>query len=165
MSGNGTIGNITALSTTFTFGNSNAVINASYGPSTPANLNTLAVAYNSITLTWSASVDNVAVTHYEIYRSSFGFWNVLIGTVTAPATTFVDTHVSPSTQYAYAVRARDADGNRSESTNYHWATTPAPPDNDGDGVPDVLETVFGTQSNANATGDSSLGLKINRPIP
>ena len=60
--------------------------------------------------------------------------------------------------------ARDADGNRSQAGGPSGPTTPAPPDTDADGVPDVLEIVFGTQSNANATSDSSLGLKINRPI-
>lgn len=157
--------NPAALTTTGTLSTSDVDVSATYGPSTPTNLNASAVAYNSITLTWSASVDNVAVTHYEVYRSTYGLTDVLVGTITAPTTTFVDSHVSPSTPYSYAVKARDADSNRSAASSSVSPTTPAPPDTDSDGVPDVLETVFGTQSNANATSDSSLGLKINRPIP
>lgn len=166
----GTIAGINpvALSTTGTLSTSDVNISATYGPSTPTNLSFGTVAYNSIALTWSAATDNVAVTNYDVYRAAFGYGfslEVLVGTVGGSTTTFVDTHVASSTQYGYVVRARDAEGNSSGVPGFVWTNTPAPPDTDSDGVPDVLETTFGIQSNANASGDTNLGLKINRPIP
>ena len=68
---------------------------------------------------WIASMDNVGVAGYRIYRcpgdcqdrpwpGSF----VLVGTETS-ATTFVDTTVRPDTEYTYLVTAFDAAGNES----------------------------------------------------
>ncbi|MDH5262668.1 MAG: fibronectin type III domain-containing protein, partial [Gammaproteobacteria bacterium] len=62
-----------------------------------------------ISLTWSPSVDNVAVAGYEIRRDG-----TLVTTVTG--TSYTDTGLSPNTNYTYDVQAIDDAGNRSGSS-------------------------------------------------
>jgi chitodextrinase len=85
-------------------------------PSAPSNLVATAVSSARINLTWSASTDNVAVTGYAIYRDS----NKIADT---SATSFSDLGLSASTTYAYTVKAYDAAGNTSASSNIASATT------------------------------------------
>jgi uncharacterized repeat protein (TIGR01451 family) len=90
-------------------------------PTAPGNLTATAVGSSRVDLSWEASSDNVGVTGYEIFRDG-----ALLTTVGA-VTTHSDTTVSPSTTYAYQVRARDAVGNPSGFSNTSTVTTPAPP--------------------------------------
>ena len=65
----------------------------------------------SVSLSWSAAKDDVAVTAYLVHRDG-----AVIGTVTGsaanpPATSFTDSGLRPDTLYRYAVAARDAQGN------------------------------------------------------
>src|SRR5690606_38237056 len=73
-------------------------------PSVPSNVVATAVSATEIGVSWSASTDNVGVTGYDVFRD--GVLRATVGT-----TTFSDTGLSPSTTYAYTVRARDAAGN------------------------------------------------------
>lgn len=86
-------------------------------PTTPTGLAVSTVAHNSVTLTWSASTDNVGVAGYEIYRDG-----ALAGTVGA-VTTYTDAGRSASTTYAYKVRAKDGSNNLSGFTSEVQATT------------------------------------------
>ncbi|MEV4470665.1 glycosyl hydrolase family 18 protein [Nonomuraea salmonea] len=85
-------------------------------PSVPGNLRSTGVTGGSVTLAWNASTDNVAVTGYEVYRGG-----TLVATVTG--TTYTDTGLNANTSYSYTVRARDAAGNRSGTSNSVTATT------------------------------------------
>lgn len=76
-------------------------------PSAPANVAVNGRSDTAITLAWEASTDNVEVTGYNIYRGGS-----LIGTTTG-ALTFTDRSLTPSTTYAYAVKAKDARNNES----------------------------------------------------
>ena len=71
---------------------------------------------SSVSLTWTASTDNVGVTGYDIYRGS-----TLAGTTAT--TSFTDTGLTASTQYTYTVKARDAAGNVSAASTAVTATT------------------------------------------
>lgn len=80
-------------------------------PIAPWNALLTGVTSNSATLSWSASVDNVGVKGYYIYRDG-----VRVATVTT--TTYTDTTLLPSTWYSYMISAFDAAGNESaKSTN------------------------------------------------
>ncbi len=90
-------------------------------PGIPADVAAVAASPSSVTVSWSASTDNWAVTAYNVYRGG-----TLAGTVNAPGLSFTDGGRAASTTYTYTVRARDAAGNVSgDSTPPASATTPA----------------------------------------
>lgn len=70
-------------------------------PSVPGNLVATAVGAGSVTLAWSASSDDVAVTGYRILRD-----DVPVGTTSQLA--FTATGLAPSTTYEFEVEAYDA---------------------------------------------------------
>jgi len=85
-------------------------------PSTPANLTVTGTTAASASLSWSASTDNIGVTGYDVMRNG-------TRVATATGTSFTDAGLSPSTQYSYAIRARDAAGNLSTPSTSVTATT------------------------------------------
>jgi chitinase len=74
-------------------------------PTKPENLKGTATS-SSVSLSWSASTDNVRVSHYNIYQN-----NQLVGTSTS--TNYTATNLSPNTTYSFTVEAVDTSGNRS----------------------------------------------------
>ena len=91
-------------------------------PTPPTQLNASSVSSTQVDLTWTAGTDNVGVTNYEIYRDA-----TLLTTLGA-VTSYTDSSVSPSTTYAYQLKAVDAAGNHSGFSNSSSATTPTPTD-------------------------------------
>lgn len=75
-------------------------------PSIPTNLNFSNVSYTSLTLNWTASTDNVAVTGYNIFKD-----NVFLATTSNLA--YNVTGLSTNTTYNFKVQAKDAAGNLS----------------------------------------------------
>jgi len=73
-------------------------------PTVPTDV-TATASGTSVTVSWSASTDNLGVSAYDVFREG-----VKIGTVSGspPRTSFVDSGLSPNTDYSYAVLARDA---------------------------------------------------------
>ncbi|MDI1461286.1 DUF4832 domain-containing protein [Catellatospora sp. KI3] len=88
-------------------------------PSAPT-LSTTGKSDTTVSLSWTASTDNVGVTGYEVFRGS-----ALVGSPTG--TSFTDTGLTASTAYSYTVKARDAAGNRSAASNAIAVTTDAAP--------------------------------------
>lgn len=91
-------------------------------PSVPANFAANATSSTSITLSWTAATDNIAVTGYRVRRAGSA---TVIGNPTG--LTFVDNSRTPSTTYNYTLTAVDAAGNESGPPATASATTPAPP--------------------------------------
>ncbi len=87
-------------------------------PTTPIGLIASANSANQVTLNWAASTDSVDVTGYRILRNGTPI-------ATTPTNSYVDTGVSPSTTYDYAVIAYDSAGNASGQSNIATVTTPA----------------------------------------
>ena len=75
-------------------------------PSTPTGL-TASASATSVTLSWTASTDNVGVTAYDIYRG--GSLLTSVGAVTV----YADSTVTSGVTYTYSVSARDGAGNAS----------------------------------------------------
>lgn len=88
-------------------------------PSAPTNLGASATSPNRVDLSWTAASDNVGVTGYDIYR------NGSLLTSIGSQTTYTDLAVSAGSSYTYEVRARDAAGNVSPSSNAAQVTLPA----------------------------------------
>lgn len=84
-------------------------------PSTPT-LSASGTTQTSTNLSWTASTDNVGVTGYDVYRGT-----TLLTTVTG--TTYTVTGLTASTAYTFSVRAKDAAGNVSASSNTVNVTT------------------------------------------
>ncbi|QHI71661.1 fibronectin type III domain-containing protein [Aminipila terrae] len=79
-------------------------------PSAPANLKAISVSDTSVTLSWSASTDNVGVTAYDIYRN-----NIYLASTSM--TSYTANGLNPSSNYQFYVKAKDAKGNISNSSN------------------------------------------------
>ncbi|MCQ9633341.1 M12 family metallo-peptidase [Chryseobacterium sp. WG23] len=105
----------------FDVNNANITVNAGSGtPDTVApTAPTLAASGTTSTttnLSWSGATDNVAVTGYDVYQGAS-----LIGS--SASTTYTVTGLTPSTTYSFSVKAKDAAGNASVSSNTVSVTT------------------------------------------
>lgn len=109
----GVYGVSTTVSSTYT-----SSVNATYTvqapadtqpPTTPTGL-AATLRRTQVQLAWSASSDNVGVVNYSVWRN-----DVRIGTISS--TSFNDTPPSGVTTVTYVVRAHDAAGNTSASSN------------------------------------------------
>lgn len=87
-------------------------------PTPPTNLTANNVTDTSISLSWSASTDNVGVAGYKIFRDYLEIANTI-------STSYTDINITPSTTYTYYVQAYDAAGNISLNSNVIQVTTPA----------------------------------------
>lgn len=105
----------------FDVNNANITVNAGSGTSdtTPPTAPTLAASGTTSTstnLSWSGATDNVAVTGYDVYQGAS-----LVGSTTS--TSYTVTSLTPSTTYSFTVKAKDAAGNNSVSSNTVSVTT------------------------------------------
>ena len=105
----------------FDVNNANISVNAGSGtPDTIApTAPTLAASGTTATttnLSWSGATDNVGVTGYDVYQGAS-----LIGSTAS--TTYTVTGLSPATTYSFSVKAKDAAGNASVSSNTVSVTT------------------------------------------
>jgi hypothetical protein len=100
----------------FSSGNGGGGGGDTQAPTTPSNLTSPSKTASSVSLSWNASSDNVGVTGYRIYRGGAS-----VGT--SGSTSFTNTGLSAGTSYAYTVRAFDAAGNESASSNSVTVTT------------------------------------------
>jgi acid phosphatase type 7 len=101
-----------------------------------------------VELTWAASVDDVAVAGYTVYRNG----NAIAST---DEVAYADDTVSPSTTYRYRVDAFDAAGNRSARTGAVRVDTPSAPDDSPPSVPTSLRTIAVTSSRVDLDWTSS----------
>lgn len=85
-------------------------------PTAPSNLQSTGVTSTSVSLAWTASTDNVAVTAYDVFNGP-----TLAGSTAG--TSYTAGGLSPGTSYTFTVKARDAAGNVSPASNSATATT------------------------------------------
>ncbi len=119
-------------------------------PTAPTSLASTSKTATSISLSWTASTDNVGITGYDVYANS-----VLKTTVTGLTATI--TGLTASTSYSIYVKAKDAAGNASASSSTIAVTT----NSSGGTATDLLfsEYIEGSSNNkaleiANNTGSS-----------
>jgi chitodextrinase len=111
-------------------------------PSVPGNFAASSATQTSITLTWTASTDNVGVSGYTAYNGTTGLGNT-------SATTFNVSGLSCGTSYSLGVDAYDAAGNRSAKAVLSTSTAPCP---------DTVAPTAPTNLVANANTTSSITL-------
>jgi chitodextrinase len=85
-------------------------------PSNPTNL-TAMVAATTISLSWTASTDNVGVTGYLIERCQGTGCSNFVQVATSSTNSYVDSNLMAEATYDYRVRATDAAGNLSGYSN------------------------------------------------
>ncbi|MDT4945616.1 MAG: hypothetical protein QOH14_2349, partial [Pseudonocardiales bacterium] len=88
-------------------------------PSTPSAFTAVAASAFEADLGWGASTDDGGVVGYEVFRDG-----ALLVSLGATATGYADTTVLAGSSHDYAVRARDASGNRSPLTGTVTVVTP-----------------------------------------
>ncbi|MDR0269543.1 glycosyl hydrolase family 18 protein [Paenibacillus sp.] len=108
-------GNVSAASNvvTVTLGGGNTT-----PPSAPSNLTVAAKTSTSVTLTWTASTDNVGVTGYDVYQGT-----TIVASVNGTTLTATINGLTSNTAYTFTVKAKDAAGNVSAASNALTVTT------------------------------------------
>ncbi|QJE97074.1 malectin domain-containing carbohydrate-binding protein [Luteolibacter luteus] len=104
-------------------------------PSIPGSL-AATPSFNSVSLVWTASTDNVGVIGYRVYRGA-----ELLATI--QGTTYEDTGLVPGTALQYHIRAIDLAGNASAAAT---ATTATPADNQAPTIPGGFEATPGDET-------------------
>lgn len=94
-------------------------------PTAPQDLNAVPASSSSISLTWTASTDDIGVLGYRVYRAG-------VEIAVVAGTDFVDTGLAASTLYSYTVAAYDASGHLSAPSAPASATTLAAGQSDTD---------------------------------
>lgn len=132
-------------------------------PTTPSNLAVTGVTHSTVSLSWTASSDNVGVAYYEILRSGS-----VVGT--SAGASYTDTGLSQLTSYNYRVRAVDAAMNKSGLSNQVTATTSEliiDPNNDRIPIPAGIPPFFNSpQVDASLTSHSLTEAQtpVNNPL-
>jgi len=103
-------------------------------PTTVTNLAIPSKTTTSISLTWSASTDNIAVTSYDVYMNGS-----LKSNVNSTSTTI--TGLNPSTTYSFYVKAKDAAGNAAANSSTVSGTTNAVTTTSTNCVNETFETI------------------------
>jgi YD repeat-containing protein len=116
-------GNLSTYSSTVS-GTTQAVVDTT-PPTAPSGLSATATSSSQISLTWTASTDNVGVTGYLVERCQGASCTGFAQIATPAATSYSDSSLTASTSYSYRVRATDAAGNLSSYSGTASATTQA----------------------------------------
>jgi fibronectin type 3 domain-containing protein len=118
-------------------------------PSAPQNLKAVVNAQGRVTLTWTASTDNIGVSHYTVSRGG------TLLTAFVPGTTYEDTTVAPGITYAYQVTAVDAAGNTSNPSSAATITVPGVGDTTPPSVPAGLHASAVNSPQVNVSWNAS----------
>jgi len=87
-------------------------------PSIPQNLSIIGVSKDEAAIKWNPSTDNMGVAGYRVYSGG-----ELIGTTTKDNTSFYWNGLRPSSEYLFTVKAIDATGNISGTSETLAVTT------------------------------------------
>ncbi len=104
-------GNMSSKSAVLNISTTN-IVPDTQAPTAPSNLTSTNQTFNSISLSWGASTDNVGVTGYDIYQG-----NTFVGSVNGTTTTFTVNNLTINTSYSFTVKAKDAANNISGASN------------------------------------------------
>ena len=118
-------------------------------PTVPSEIFVQSKTDRSITINWTESTDNVAVTGYELWIDGSFSETLSIGSM------YVITGLTASTSYSIQLLAFDAAGNKSALSTALSVTTNAPADTTPPTVPTNLVLGIATSSSIGFTWDAS----------
>jgi len=100
-------------------------VTAPLPPAPPGNVVGTAITHRQISLTWSAPSGGVlAITTYHVFRGISPTSLSVVGSITAPTTSFTDNSVAPNSTYYYGVEAIDSGSDVSAMSAVVAVTTP-----------------------------------------
>jgi len=102
-------------------------------PTVPANITASNVTTNSANLSWSPSTDNIGVTGYKLFQDGSEIQSNL------NSTSYQVTGLTENTTYQFTVKALDAAGNESASSNSISVTTSSSADTQSPIAPTLVE--------------------------
>ncbi len=118
-------------------------------PSVPSGIQATVVSSSQISLSWTASTDNVGVTGYRLERCTGSTCTNYVQIGTPANTSYSNSGLTAGTTYRYRVRATDAAGNLSGYSAVVNATTPAQTgggDTTAPSVPSNFQATVGSSS-------------------
>jgi len=139
-------GNVSAASSTISVTTSAAA--DTQAPTAPTSLASSNITETSVSLSWTASTDNVAVTGYDIYRNG-----TLLASTTS--TSYSVTGLTASTTYTFYVKAKDAAGNVSAASSTISVTTSAATDTQAPTAPTSLASSNITETSVSLSWTAS----------
>lgn len=119
-----------------------------FPPTAPSNVAVNLLTDVSVGLTWSASLDDIGVTGYDVYKD--GAFLASTGT-----TNYTATGLTPNTKYTFTIKAKDAAGHVSDASSPLIITTAAVPDTQKPTAPTGLASPSKTSSSINLTWNAS----------
>ncbi|MEC0249193.1 PQQ-dependent sugar dehydrogenase [Paenibacillus chitinolyticus] len=137
--------NTSKLSTaTFT----NVTVNAAgdvFPPTEPTNVQARSVTDTSAEIAWTASLDDVGVTGYDLYKDD------VLTQANVAGTSYTFTGLKPATTYRFTVKARDAAGNSSAASAPLSVTTTSGSDTESPSAPAGLASSSKTSTSVQLT--------------
>ncbi|WP_299620542.1 endonuclease [uncultured Tenacibaculum sp.] len=127
-------------------------------PTAPSGLTASNTTQTGVNLAWNAATDNTAVTGYDVYQGS-----TKVATVTT--LNYSVTNLTASSSYSFSVRAIDAAGNTSSSSNAVSVTTLDIPDTQAPTTPsltvsNITETTVSLTWNAATDNTAVTGYDV-----
>jgi chitodextrinase len=130
-------GNFSSLSNT-----ANVSTPDNEAPTAISNLSASNTSDSSTILSWSASTDNVGISHYQIYRDGVSIANNIT------ATSYTATGLAAETAYSFVVVAFDDAGNFSSNSNVVNITTASSRDSE---PPSAINNLAASNTTTNST--------------
>ncbi|WP_164821428.1 fibronectin type III domain-containing protein [Paenibacillus koleovorans] len=133
---------------------SNAVVvtRADTTPPSAPTLSSTGVTDTTVSLSWTASTDNIAVAGYDVYNGVTKANNSLVS-----GSTYTVTGLTQATSYTFTVKAVDTSNNASSASNSVTVTTATyvPPDTTPPSVPGNFRSTASTQTTLSLAWNAS----------
>jgi len=131
-----------------------AISGDTQAPTAPTNVLVSPVSSAQMSVSWTASTDNVGVTGYLVERCQGAGCSTFTQVGTTTGVFIYDSGLATATSYTYRVRAQDASSNLSAYSATVSATTSSTPDTQAPTTPSnlVATAVSGTQINLTWSG-------------